>query len=295
MKNKFLPYWCVAIGSVFIGFSAIFVKIIPMPSTVVGYYRMLFGALGLFIIGIIRREKYFHSWGAIGFAALAGFFLAIDVFSWQVSIRLIGPGLATIIGNLQIFILAAVGILIYKETVNWKFYIALPLALFGLYLLVGFHWQTFSMDYRSGVYFGLLAALTYGLYTTTLRHSHQLDNPNALKPIPNITWVSLFSALCLGLAAKFQHESFSIPTSHDWVLLLNYALFGQLLGWLFILIGLPYLRISIAGFLLLLQPICSFVLDIVIFHRSTPLHEWIGVIITLLAIYLSLVARITKT
>jgi hypothetical protein len=40
-----------------------------------------------------------------------GLFFALDLFCWHASILHIGPGLATIIDNFQVFVLTTVGIL----------------------------------------------------------------------------------------------------------------------------------------------------------------------------------------
>jgi drug/metabolite transporter (DMT)-like permease len=57
-------------------------------------------------------------------------------------------------------------------------------------------------------------------------------------------------------------------------------------GWLLISHGLPHLRISLSGLILLLQPALSFLWDVIFFSRPTSGLNWVGVAIVLGAIYL---------
>ena len=77
------------------------------------------------------------------------------------------------------------------------------------------------------------------------------------------------------------------PDLQNFIWLLLYGIFGQVLGWLLISAALPKIKLTVAGFLLLLQPALAFVWDITIFQRPTPMIEIAGSCITLLAIYLS--------
>jgi len=80
----------------------------------------------------------------------------------------------------------------------------------------------------------------------------------------------------------------------DGVWLLSYGLFGQVLGWLLIAYGLPHVKLSLAGFLLLIQPALAFIWGLLIFHEATNTIEVFGALITLFAIYLSSTSRRQK-
>ena len=54
-------------------------------------------------------------------AGLSGAVFSIDLFCWHLSIDYVGPGLATILGNCQVFILALAGRLLYKERLGLAF------------------------------------------------------------------------------------------------------------------------------------------------------------------------------
>jgi len=289
---KMLAYWQIAFGSILTSFSAVFVRLSHTGPTVDGFYRMLFGGVTLLLIAFYKRSSLWAGWKSFFFLSISGIFLASDLIFWHRSIGIIGPGLATVIGNFQVFVLAFVGVALYKEQVNWKFYAAIPVVFIGMYCLVGFKWEYLSPHYRLGIYQALVTAIFYGLCVITLRTSQSL--PRKLDAIPNLALLSLVSCVYLALIANFQNESFAIPDMQNGFWLVCYGLFGQAFGWLLISKALPKIDISIAGFFILLQPSLSFVWDIAIFHRPTPGIEILGALITLFAIYLSLIGKQAK-
>lgn len=280
---KLSPTFALLLGSIMISFSPVFVKLTPTPPTIDGVYRMLFGGIILLAVSFWRKERLYANIKALQFTGLAAFFLSLYVVLWHQGVDLIGPGLATIILNLQVFALVTCGIVLFAEKTNWKFFLAIPLTVVGLYLLVGSEWSSASSDYHSGIVASSIAVFCYTAYLLMLRKSQSLKKP--LTIIPFVAEISLISAAILAVIAYLQGQSFHIVSVENALLLVGYGLCAQCIGWLFIAYGLPETRLSLAGFLLLLQPALSFIWDISFFHRPTTTTEIIGVIITLIAIY----------
>lgn len=279
----------VMFGAILVSFSPVFANLTVVGTTTSGFYRVLFGSIALIIMVILTRQPLPRS-KAIWLLLLgSAAFFALDLMCWHCSVRYIGPGLSTILANFQVFILAAIGLIVYRERGNWKFYTSLPLALLGLSLLLLAGWYKLGQIYHVGVYFGLLSALFYALFILPLRRSQQTQE--SLSPLLAITITSVFASVFLAILVKMQHQSFIIPDMQNYVYLIAYGVLCQALGWLLICAGLPKLPISLAGFLLLLQPSLAFIWDMTIFHRQTPLVQILGAMITLVAIYLSTVGR----
>ena len=99
--------------------------------------------------------------------------------------------------------------------------------------------------------------------------------------------MSLATAAILFIASILQHESLHVARLQDWYYVFAYAILCQLIGWYLITKSLTKFSISTAGFILLLQPGLSFIWDVLFFHRTTSGIEYIGLSITLVAIYLS--------
>ena len=106
--------------------------------------------------------------------------------------------------------------------------------------------------------------------------------------------ISLLCSLFLGSKVFFSESSFSIPDTTSLLALLALGLFCQTIGWALIAGAMPKIRASFTGLILLLQPTLSFVWDVLIFNRPTDLLNWLGVIFTLIAIYLGLTGRNDK-
>jgi len=134
----------VGLGAALISFSAVFVRLSDVGPTMGAFYRVFFGGVCLLIIALVRRQSFWRGFTPLFYIVVSGCALSIDLIFWHRSITYIGPGLATIIGNLQVFILAFAGVFVFKERVSWQFILAIPLACVGMYYLVGFKWGYLS-------------------------------------------------------------------------------------------------------------------------------------------------------
>ena len=290
-KKGYSGQLAIAIGAILISFSAVFAHATTLGPTASAFYRMFFGGVALAIVCVLRRENMWAGWNTLWYNSLAGLFLAIDLCFWHRSITHIGPGLATILGNCQVFGLIMVGAVFHGEKFNNKFFVAMGLAVLGMILLVGDQWSSTGPGYKIGVFQGLMTAVFYAGHIAYLQKVQLL--PRKLKPMPNMVQICGVASLFLVCYAWFSGESIMIPDTLNWSYMLMYGVLGQGTGWILISYGLRSTPISVAGFLILLQPTLSFVWDITLFHRFTPPIEIVGAIITLGAIYLSTISKRT--
>ncbi len=273
-------------GACLISFSAVFVPLAGTDPTVSAFYRMLIGGGILTVLTRLKGERLFRGWRPLLMLAVGGFALALDLALWHRCILFVGPGLATLLANFQVFFVAAVGVLVFRERLTWKIAVAIPLAVGGLYLIVGLQWGAFSGDYRLGVALGLMAAFCYTVYILFLRMAQQSGSTFA-----TITLATLFTGLFLGLLAAGNGESFAVPGLQSWLVLGAYALVSQVLGWLLITSGIGRMEASRVGLALLLQPTLAFLWDVLFFSRPTTLVEVAGALLAMGAIYLGTVGR----
>ncbi len=277
-------------GSVMISFAPVFVNLTHVGPTISAFYRMLFGGAVLLVIAAVRRGRL-PDWRHLGGGALAGAFLALDLAVWHRSILYVGPGLATILANLQVFFFAGFGIVMLGERMTRRLAVAIPLAVAGLVLVFGFQGSLANADYRLGVVLGFLTAVLYAAYLVTLRHT-RLQAAN-VDPAVTVAVLSVVAAALLGAMGWLEDGSFRIPDRQTWAALLGLGLVPQVVGWLLITSALTRIEASRAGLLLLLQPALAFVWDMVFFARATRGAEIAGAIITLGAIYLGMTGRAT--
>jgi len=255
-----------------------------VSATSSAFWRLAIGGSVIAIYLLVTRQRLHLSRRVWQILLVAALFLALDLWFYHRSILYIGPGLATLLANFQVFVMAAVGVVILREPPSARQLIAIPLAVFGLALIVGIDWNSLPSDYRTGIIFGFGAAVTYAGYLLVLRHSRQ----SSFNRIPSreIAVISLTGAVMLGASALFEGGTLAIARSDEVIWLLCYGVLSHGLGMLFIASSLPHVTPTQAGLALLLQPALSFVWDVLFFGRPMSTTELLGAGIALLAIYL---------
>lgn len=270
------------LGALAISFSAVFMKMVSVGPTAAGFYRMFLGGLILALLLAWKQERPRVSGGMlwIGVAALA---FALDLIFWHRSIIAIGTGLATLLANFQVFLVAAASVWFLGEHGGWRLALAVPLALVGLALIVGVDVAALGRQRGVGIALGLATAVCYASYLLALRagRAAHAGSPTAL-----VTLISLGSAAILAVAVPLSGESFAIPTVRDAALLLGYGVVGQVMGWVLISRAVDQVPASLLSLVLLLQPVFAYVWDVAFFSRGFTATELTGAALALAAIQL---------
>lgn len=282
------PIFRVLCGAFLISFSGVFVKLADVSPTSSAFYRVFLGAIFLLCATVWCKEFRRISSKETQWMAFCGLVFALDLFFWHESILFIGPGLATILGNFQVFLLAAIGILFLGEKSRPRFFAAIPLAIIGLLLVIGFNWNDLGKDYKTGIYFGLLTAVCYAVFLLSLR---RIQSKNSQPFFSSLMIVSFCCAIFLALRMVYTGDSFVIPNTKSLLSLIGLGLFSQTIGWVLIANAMPQIRASFTGLILLLQPALAFIWDVILFNRHTDTLNWIGVFLTLMAIYMGITGK----
>lgn len=277
------------LGAFIISFSPVFVKL-AAPYGVGGdaaaFHRVLIGGAGLYLATLMSREPRSKVsampragwWWSLACAA----FFAADLVCWHLSILYIGPGLATLFGNFQVFLLAAWGIVFLKEKPGLRFFAGLALAMGGLFAIVAPAWASAGQDYQLGVVFGLLTGLFYAGFILALGRSMLVCGEGSQLAVMTVN--SLMTAALLLPVLLVRGESPALGLGMPLLLMAGYGLTSQLMGWALISRGLRETRMSLAGLILLLQPVLAYVWDLTIFARPASAAELAGVAATLVGI-----------
>lgn len=272
------------LGAVLISFSGVFVLLVEVGPVASAFWRPMLG--GLILLGwlLFQRQSVVPGWRSLFWLALGGLMFAVDLFTWHKSIVYVGVGLSTLLANFQVFVMAAAAVFLFGESMTRVQLIAVPLAVFGLYLIVGLDWSSLDASARAGVYFGLATAVSYAGYLLSLRQARWAAPSR--HAAADLCVASFFSALFLFVISRITGDSVAIHTLTDVGWLTTYALIGQVLGWLFISSSLPYVPTVHIGLALLLQPTLSYVWGVLLFGRTVSSTEMLGAAIAILAIYL---------
>jgi drug/metabolite transporter (DMT)-like permease len=290
--RKNAPILAVLIGAFFISFSGVWVKFAHVTPVVSAFYRVFLGFLFLLAASLCKHDFKRLTALQIFLVTCCGLFFAMDLFCWHGSILYIGPGLATIMGNFQVFFLSLAGVLFFKERLRLNFLLSIPLAFLGLLLIIGWDWNTLGTNYRTGLYLGLATAVCYSCFLLTLRRLQA--EKGAFSIFFFLMLVSLASSVFLALEIFITHNSFVIPDLTSWISLISLGLFSQTIGWVLIANALPKIQASYVGLVLLLQPALAFIWDVLIFSRKTDATNWFGTVVVLAAIYMGMSHAIKK-
>jgi drug/metabolite transporter (DMT)-like permease len=286
--RKHQPVFNVLCGAFAISFSPVFVKLAQVPASTSAFYRVFFGSLILFICAAATKEwEKMKIFGWI-ICLLTGFIFAIDLFFWHQAILFIGPGLSTLLGNFQVFILAAVGTIFLKEKLRPRFVVAIPLALLGLCFIVGLDWSERGPEYKIGIFFGVLTAILYSIFLLLMR---KIQTEHQKSHFFVLLLISVFSSIFLSIEMVSSDTSFAIPDATSLFALLGLGIIGQTFGWVLIATSMPKIKASFTGLILLLQPTLAFIWDVLFFARPTDMLNWSGVLLTLTAIYMGLTSK----
>jgi drug/metabolite transporter (DMT)-like permease len=286
MASKLLPERSVLellLGATIISASPVFVRAAHVGPATAGFYRGFFGAAALVIFMMIRGDLRRPGRALLLHATLCAVLFSSDLALWHRAIVYIGPGLATILANFQALILAAFGIVVLRERPGWRYLASIPIALLGLFLLVGVSWDSLSAQSRLGVFFALGAAVCYAGYLQIFRTRPRGGHWNATL---SLTVISAVSASLMGMAAIASGEGFRLPDRTSLLAMVGYGVLCQACGWILISHALTRVPASRAGLILLLQPTLAFLWDILFFDRPTGSADVIGAALALTAIYL---------
>ena len=276
-------------GAIIISFSAVFVKLAGVAPAVSAFYRLFFGGLTLLVMLAVTRNLS-AARRALAWPALAcAFFFCADLLCWHASINSVGPGLATLVANFQVFLITLVAAIQARRVPRPVFLGAMGLALAGLYLVVGHGFASQTPDFRLGIGYGLSAAVFYALFLLTLKKA--VSDGGRAGPMAAMAVLSLAGAALLVPVLLLRGDSLALPTAAALFSLLGLGVIGQGIGWLAISTGLAGVRPALAGLILLLQPTLSYVWDVSFFGKPTGPLELVGVALALAGIYLGSTRR----
>lgn len=279
-------------GALCISTAPLFVKFIESGSTFVAFGRCLFGGLFLSYFLYRDRKKLISSlmdWKIFRWLFLAGFIFFIDLFIWHKSIHYIGAGKATVLGNTQVFYATILGVLFYKEKLNWNFLLGISLAVIGITLLIWFDTPKVEPHlYFNGIIFGLCTGVVYGIYIFSLSKASRYYQSNHKKHLAisdgsKLGIVCFISAFFLLPATIYEHQ-WKIPAYDQVLLIMALGFIPQFMGWLSIKKGLGLVPISISGLILLLQPVLASIGGVIFFGEVFSTIQMIGMFITIIGI-----------
>ena len=282
------PVLVALLGAMCIAWSGPLVRLAEVPPATAAVFRCL---LALPVLALLARRED-RRYGPLpirtrALAAVAGGFFACDLVLWHHAIEAVGAGLATVLGNLQVLVVAAVAWWLLGEKPHAGLLASLPFLIGGVALVSGaLGGQTYGRDPRLGVLLGLATSVAYAGFLLVLRHGGK-DLRRLAGPL---LWASgsaglVSGALGLALGELVRPD----PSSLAYLGLL--ALSAQVCGWLLISSSLPRLPAAVTSVLLLAQPVAALAISRLLLAETPTAVQWAGTACILLGVVVATATR----
>ncbi|HEV3000228.1 MAG TPA: DMT family transporter [Solirubrobacteraceae bacterium] len=275
-------------GALTIAFSGILVRLADVAPETAAFFRCLYALPALGVLAWLERRRLGARPPRRLVLAAAGLCFAADLVFWHHAIADVGAGLATVLGNLQVVLVAFVAWAVLAERPEARVLAAVPVALTGVVLISGVLEEgAYGADPARGVLFGGLTSLAYALFILLLRSANAGPSRPAGPLLESTAW-SAAGCLVAGEALGTLDPLPGWP-AQGWLVLL--ALSAQVLGWMLISWSLPRLPAALTSVLLLAQPVAAVLLAMALLGEDPSPVQLGGVAVVLSAIAVATVRR----
>ena len=282
------PVLVALVGALCIAFSGPLVRLADVPPATAAVGRCLLALPVLLLLA--RRED--RRLGALPLrtrrlAALAGVFFAVDLVLWHHAIDAVGAGLATVLGNLQVLVVAVVAWWLLDERPHAGLVASVPVLLLGVVLVSGaLGGESYGRDPALGVLLGVLTSMAYAGFLLVLRQGSK-DLRRLAGPLVWATGSAGLTALVLGAVLG----ELALPSASALGWLAALALSSQVLGWLLISSSLPRLPAAVTSVLLLAQPVGALAIAGLLLGEAPSLVQYAGAAAVLAGVVVATATR----
>ena len=266
-------------GALAIAFSAIFVRLSEASPSTAAVFRCAYAVPILVALAAWETRRYGPRPLRDRFiGAGAGVLFAIDLVFWHHSIVNVGAGLATVLGNLQVLLVAFAAWAVLGERPGRRIVIAVPVVFTGAVMISGvLESGGYGSNPALGAVFGVLTTIAYAGFLLVLRQV----NRDVRRPAGPLLDATAVAALVAALSGVVVGDLDLVPSwpAHGWLVLL--AVSSQVVGWLLISVSLPRLPAALTSVLLLVQPATTVLLAVVILGERPSALQLAGVAVVL--------------
>lgn len=282
-----------AFGAVIISFSGTYVRLADTTPATAAFWRCVWAAPFLWWIAAredrrlgprSRRQRAIGFWAGIAFAA--------DLILWHWSIREIGAGIGTVLGNLSAIVMTVLAWIFLSEKPRRATLFALPVVFSGVILTAGLlSGNAYGSNPLLGVLFGVGCSFAYGIYLLLLRQGN-VEGERLAGPLADATVVAAIASL---IAGPFVGGIDLAPSraTHFWLIMLAWTC--QVLAWIIITYGLGRLPAALGGMILLIQPAAGVVISAIIVDERPSLEQVIGCLVIVLGIVIAVLGNRSRS
>jgi drug/metabolite transporter (DMT)-like permease len=272
------PRASAVVGAALIAFSGIFFRYSGASPSTATVFRC---GLALPVLWVLLRYEDrrvgARARHARVLALTAGFFFAFDLILWMHAVLEVGAGLATVLANMQVVVVALAGWLLLGERPSNRTLGAIPVVVLGAACISGvFEKGAYGANPGLGVLFGLGAAVAYAAYLLLIRRGSR--DGRVFGPLFDASAASAATGLVVGLLIGDLVLVPSWPMT-GWLVVV--ALTSQVTGYGLINVSLPRLPAAVTSLLLLVQPVVTVTAAAVLLSEAPSPLQLLGVALIL--------------
>jgi drug/metabolite transporter (DMT)-like permease len=276
-------YLSIAFGVLMIATGAIFVKTIHANGFLVAFWRLVFAALILTGVLLVRgRGRLGVSLGKDWKLALAGAVIfTINMTLWCVALTYVPVANVTLLDNTAPLWVGILGWLFLRKHMGSAFWVGLFLALIGAAVMVTLGDGQGAFLASPGNLLGVLCGFTYGIYLLiTARVRERIDSLT-------YTWLmAVTGALLLLPVVGFSGLLTPALPMASYGLIFLMSLTSQVIGWVLINYALGHLPTGAAAVTLIGQPVLSTVLGALLIGEVPSTLKILGGLLCLIGIFI---------
>ncbi len=271
----------VFIGVFFVSFSAILVRFSQGTAWTLAFYRMALACLILCPVVLYRHRQELKSMAKTDLlkSCVSGIFLGLHFVAYFDSLAYTTIGASVVLANTEVFFVALISLLLWREKIPRKGWIGIGLTFFG-----GVTVAFTSGDITGGQIYGNLLALSsaaamsvYTLLGQSVRKHHSTAVYTAI--------VYGCAAVTIALLGSILQATVFPICGTDFLLALALALVCTLLGHSLYSWGLKFESAAFISMTKLLEPIFAALLGLFFFHETLTITTILGGLAILAGIF----------
>lgn len=277
--HPWIHYFLLLFGVFCIAWSAILVKIADISGFGSGFYRLLFGTIGIIPVWLYFKKPITDRKG-VKVAIICGVLFACDIALWNTSIMLSKATISTLLANLAPVWVGIGSLLFMKEKPTRIFWIGTAVSIFGVTIIIGIN-QILEANLNFGNVLAIIASMFYGAYLITVRKGRNTLDTFSFTTISMMSSTVVLGLICLVTATPVWGFS-----TNTWLALGALGIVPQILGWLSINQALGHIKPTVASVSLLSQTVFTAIFSVLILGEILTFHEIGGAVVVLVGIYL---------
>ncbi len=266
-------------GAVAIGFAPIGLRLSDFGPQATAFWRFLFA------LPMIAAVIYAGG-GKLGrpsvIALVAGTFFGLDITFWHASLVMTSVANATFLVNLGNAAVGLVAWVVLRERPTNIWLIAISVALLGAFFLSQGAANAHSSGAIQGDLLALIAAVMVGLYLFFAKLARRTETAMQV-----LFWSTAATLVVSAIASGVRNEAL-IPPEPSWFIWpLALAIVAHVIGQGLIVAGVGRTPASVAGLLLLIQPVTGALIAWPLFNEALTQVQMIGCALVLCGVWLA--------